>query len=207
MKQPISFQASLNLAVKVLRARNKMLKAMSQGKLREYVQSKVPANVDELDLQPISEQEGSDMGNQQQRQKQLAAQVFSGLTEDQRKLLLAALTEAGVESAQDLEQLLTDSLEVEQDLDKEEQDPEPLTEEEQAQGQGRSQEGRFESGIQPQQQAPSQEVSPDLEQAPVELPEELEQTKVEGEVEKAQFNQLPQDTEQLPPPEEPLNTP
>jgi hypothetical protein len=203
MKQPISFQGSLNLAVKVLRARNKLLKAMSQGKLGEYVKSKVPENLDELDPQPISEQEGSDMGNQQQRQKQLAAQVFSGLTEDQRKLLLEALTEAGVESAQDLEQLLVDNLEVEQDLTKE-QEPEPLTEEEQAQA--RSQEGKFESGIQPQQQAPSQEVSPDLEQAPLgQLPEELEQSKVEGEVDKAQFNQLPQDIEQ-PQPEELSNT-
>jgi hypothetical protein len=164
----------------------------------------VPENLDELDLQPRSEQEGSDMGNQQQRQKQLAAQVFSGLTEDQRKQLLDALEQAGVESKQDLEQLLVDNLEVEQDLG-EEQEPEPLSEEEQAQA--RSQEGRFEAGLQVQEQAPLQEGrQEDLEQAPSgELPQELEQSKVEGEVERAQFNQLPQDIEQ-PQPEELSNT-
>jgi hypothetical protein len=200
MKQPISFQASLNLAVKVLRARNKLLKAMSQGKLGEYVQSKVPENLDELDLQPRSEQEGSELGNSQQRQKQLAAQVFSGLTEDQRKQLLDALEQAGVESKQDLEQLLVDNLEREQDL-QEEQEPEPLSEEELAQA--RSAEGRFEAGVQVQEQLPLAEGRPeDQELAPSgDLPEELEQSKVEGEVERAQFNQLPQDIEQ-PPPEE-----
>jgi hypothetical protein len=114
------------------------------------------------------------------------------------------LEQAGVESKQDLEQLLVDNLEVEQDLG-EEQEPEPLSEEEQAQA--RSQEGRFEAGLQVQEQVPLQEGrQEDLEQAPSgELPQELEQLKVEGEVERAQFNQLPQDIEQ-PQPEELSNT-
>lgn len=120
MHEKMGFQESINFTVKVLCRRNGVLKALTEGNLESFVLSKLPKDLNMLDPQPRSEQEGVDLGNFQHKQKVQAAEVFAGLSAQQQDLVLNVLEKAGIESKDDARQILEDNLERYQNEDEEE---------------------------------------------------------------------------------------
>ncbi len=118
----MGFQESINFTAKVLCQRQALLKALSDENVETFILSKVPKDFSTLDPQPRAEQEGIDLGNFQAAQKVRAAQIFAGLTAPQQEMVLDALDKAGIESKDDIRQILEDNLERPQDTDSEDEE-------------------------------------------------------------------------------------
>jgi hypothetical protein len=122
MDERMGFQESINFTAKVLCQRQALLKALSDENVETFILSKVPKDFSTLDPQPRAEQEGIDLGNFQAAQKVRAAQIFAGLTAPQQEMVLDALDKAGIESKDDIRQILEDNLERPQDTDSEDEE-------------------------------------------------------------------------------------
>lgn len=110
MHERMGFQESINFSAKILCMGSAFRKALSEGNLESFVRSKVPKDLNTLDPQARGEQEGVDLGHFQHERKVRAAEVFASLTAQQQESVLDALDKAGIESKDDIRQILEDNL-------------------------------------------------------------------------------------------------